>query len=153
MKMFMSGLLAGFLATAPMTVFMMLLYRRLPRREKYPLPPREITMELAGKAGGKMDENERTGLTLAAHFSYGTVMGSLYSLAAARLPGPFMVKGIVFGLLVWAGSYLVVLPALGVLSSAKEHPLRRNALMISAHAVWGAVLGLIVEWLSREGST
>lgn len=155
MNAYISGLLAGFIATAPMTAFMVLLYRRLPKREKYPLPPREITMELAGKAGveHKIDETERTGLTLAAHFAYGTMMGMLYAVLVAGLPGPSLLKGIAFGVMVWAGSYLVVLPALGILRSATEHPLRRNALMISAHIVWGAVLGPMVEWLNPRGST
>ncbi len=151
MNIYLAGVLAGFIATLPMTVFMMVLYRRLPRKEQYPLPPRQITMELAEKAGVKqtLAETERTGLTLLAHFAYGTVMGAFYSLFAGKVPGPSVLKGVVFGLLVWAGSYLVLLPFLGILRSATHHPLRRNALMISAHIIWGAVLGWIVDVLAR----
>jgi hypothetical protein len=32
------------------------------------------------------------------------------------------------------------MPGLGVLSPATEHPVRRSALMIFAHLVWGLVL-------------
>ena len=144
-------MLAGFLATLPMTVFMMLLYRRLPRKEQYPLPPRQVTMELAEKAGVKsrLEETERTGLALLAHFAYGTVMGAIYSLLVGKVPGPSLLKGIAFGLVVWAGSYLVLLPVLGILRSATHHPLRRNALMIAAHIFWGAVLGWIVQVLTN----
>ena len=49
-------------------------------------------------------------------------------------------KGIAFGLGVWTASYLGLLPALGILKPATQHPLRRNLLMIGAHVVWGASL-------------
>jgi len=42
---------------------------------------------------------------------------------------------------------LGMLPALGILHPATEHPARRNALMIGAHIVWGTTLGLAVEQL------
>ena len=151
MNVYLAGLLAGCMATLPMTLFMMLLFRALPRREQYPLPPRQVTMEVAEKAGIKerLDEPERTKLTLAAHFGYGTVTGFLYSLFTKKVPGDPLMKGVLFGLLVWAGSYLLLLPALGILRSATHHPLRRNVLMIAAHVVWGAFLGVLVEWFRR----
>jgi putative membrane protein len=37
-----------------------------------------------------------------------------------------------------------MLAALGILKPATEHPPRRNALMIAAHLIWGAVLGALV---------
>ncbi len=43
-------------------------------------------------------------------------------------------------MVVWGVSYLGLLPGLGILSSAKDHPARRSALMIAAHLVWGWVL-------------
>jgi uncharacterized membrane protein YagU involved in acid resistance len=64
-----------------------------------------------------------------------------------RLPGPL--SGAAFGLAVWAGSYLGLLPVLGILRPATEHPARRNALMIASHVVWGAVAGLVLEELRR----
>jgi putative membrane protein len=60
------------------------------------------------------------------------------------------VKGIGFGLLVWAGSYLGLLPALGLLSPATQHAPQRNLLMIAAHLVWGAVLGAVTDRLQQE---
>ena len=43
----------------------------------------------------------------------------------------------------------LLLPALGILRSAAHHPLRRNALMIFAHVVWGGFLGWIVQALTK----
>jgi hypothetical protein len=42
---------------------------------------------------------------------------------------------------VWAGSYLGLLPAAGILPSATRDYPERNAVMIGAHVVWGAALG------------
>jgi hypothetical protein len=146
------GALAGFAATVPMTVAMELMHRYLPQEERYPLPPREITMEVAEEAGVKeeLDEKERLGLTLAAHFAYGTAVGALYAPLARSLPAHPVLKGAGYGLIVWAGSYLGLLPALGILRPATEHPTRRTALMIAAHLVWGSVTGVLTEEMREE---
>jgi hypothetical protein len=60
-------------------------------------------------------------------------------------------QGIACGLAVWTLSYLGWLPALGILRPATEHPPRRTALMIAAHAVCGLVLGVLAEGLQRRG--
>ncbi len=142
----LAGLAAGCIATAPMTLFMALAFQALPAGEKYPLPPREITIDLADKAGvdEALGETSRRGLTFVAHFGYGAAMGALYGWVTPVVPGPELAKGVVFGLLVWAASYLVVLPALGILAPATWHPVRRTALMIAAHVVWGAFLAWMV---------
>jgi hypothetical protein len=53
-------------------------------------------------------------------------------------------SGVMFGLAVWAGSYLGWLPATGIRHHAKEDPPARNALMIAAHVVYGGATGAIV---------
>jgi len=139
------GALAGLAATAPMTLAMKLMHERLPPHEQYPLPPREIAMEVAEEAGVKheLDEEERTGLTLAGHFAYGAACGAVYApLARALEDVPPPLTGAAFGLAVWAGSYLGWLPAAGILRPATEHPPRRTALMITAHLVWGTSIAI-----------
>ncbi len=152
MKDILKGALAGWLATAPMTLAMTAMHRALPRQERYPLPPKRITMKLADEIGLKehLGEGEKNALTMLAHFDYGAAMGAIYSPLAERLPGPAVAKGIGFGLAVWTVSYLGLLPAAGILRPATEHPPRRNALMIAAHVVWGASLGLMFEALARR---
>lgn len=136
------GAAAGLAATAPMTVVMRLGFQRLPSHEKYPLPPRQIVGVL-GRAVGiwdQLSEPQKRDLIIAAHFSYGTAMGAGYGvLARGRFRNWW--TGVGYGFAVWAGSYLGLLPSLGILDSATEHPAERNALMIIAHLVWGAVLG------------
>jgi hypothetical protein len=153
MNKLLAGALAGFAATVPMTWVMEVLHRRLPGRERYPLPPRKVTMRLADRAGVRheLDEPERLGLTLLAHFGMGAAAGALYGPLAGALPGPAPLRGAAYGLAVWAGNYLGLLPGLGLLSPATEHPPRRTAVMIAAHLVWGATAGSLVELLSPEG--
>lgn len=139
------GVLAGLVATAPMSLAMGAMKGLLPRRERYPLPPHQITADIAEKvgAGEKLGPGARSVAAAVGHFGYGAAQGGLYGAIARRLPGPAVLKGIVFGLAVWAGSYLGLLPLTGIYRPATEYPARRNALMIAAHVVWGAGLGLL----------
>jgi hypothetical protein len=84
------GAVAGCVATTPMTIAMEIMHRQFPDRERDPLPPRQITMQVAEAVGGKehLDEEERVGLTLLAHFGLGTAAGALYGLLARRRPLP-----------------------------------------------------------------
>jgi hypothetical protein len=148
------GAVAGLAATVPMSLAMKLMHEQLPEHEQYPLPPRAVTMEVAERAGVRehLDEGEREAATWAAHFGYGAACGALYGALAAGSRVPPLAAGVGFGLAVWAGSYLGWLPAAGILRPATEHPPRRNALMMAAHVVWGAGLGLAVAGLSDERS-
>ena len=148
----LSGALAGCIATAPMTASMELMYRLLPQHEQYPLPPSEITTEITDQAGVRedLDTEEHVGLTLVNHFAYGAAAGAIYGPLAQRVPLPPALKGIAFGLVVWTVSYLGLLPAIGILRPATEHPARRNLLMILAHVVWGSVTGLVVQRLEGD---
>ena len=143
----MVGAAAGLAATLPMTAAMQLMHRRLPVHERYPLPPRRITMRAADKAGVRphVDEPQRLGLTMAAHFGYGTAVGALFGLFAPRRPAEAAAAGAGFGLLVWTVSYLGLMPALDLHRPATREPAGRNALMIAAHLVWGATAGLLTH--------
>ena len=147
-----SGAVAGLVATAPMTLFMERMHQQLPARERYPLPPSEIVEQLTEQAGvsDQIDRREHVGLTMLAHFGYGAAAGALYAPLAQALRAPPILGGAAFGLAVWGGSYLGLLPALGLLRPATEHPARRNALMIGAHIVWGVTLGLMLEQLDQS---
>ena len=154
MNRILLGALAGLAATAPMTLAMKLMHEQLPREERYPLPPRQVTEGVAEKAGVNehLDEEERAAATWASHFAYGAACGALYG----ALPGEGVdrrpvLAGVGFGLAVWAGSYLGWLPAAGIIAPATEHPARRNALMIAAHVVWGATAGLTLSGLADGG--
>jgi hypothetical protein len=130
-----------------MTAVMLLLHRVLPGYQRYPVEPYRITTRLARRLHVSRlldDKPEQIAATSVAHFGYGAAAGALFPPLCNRLPLPASLSGMLYGLAVWAGSYLGLVPALGLLNPATKHPARRNLLMIAAHLVWGAVLGLLV---------
>jgi uncharacterized membrane protein YagU involved in acid resistance len=147
----LQGAIAGFMGTVPMTVFMLATQRFLPRGQRYDLPPEIITKQLTARAGIKqhMNKSQILAATTAAHFGYGAAMGLLYGPLVRRLPLPGIAKGILFGLVVWAASYLGLLPLLGISASAGKEPLRRNLMMMAAHVVWGASMGVVADMLKH----
>lgn len=137
------GGLAGFSATMLMTAAMWRMHAALPRDERYPLPPREITEKLPVAGMGE------DAATLAYHFAYGGLTGAMFA-AVCRRSG--VAAGVAYGAAVWTASYLGWIPAFGILKWATRHPARRNALMLAAHAVWGAGLGAGLAELQRSTS-
>ena len=137
----------------PMTVFMLVTQRFLPKGERYALPPEIIIHELAQRAHMRqhMNKIQILGATLVSHFGYGAMMGTLYAPLAKKIPLPAVVKGVLFGLGVWGASYLGLLPLLGMSESGQKEPGRRNLLMIAAHVVWGSAMGMVADVLLRVG--
>lgn len=152
MSTLITGALSGLLATAPMTAVMFALWRLLPRRQRYPLPPRLLTANLLRRLGLKQEasqEQEKT-LTWVLHFAYGAGVGALFAPLYRLLRLPAVLLGALYGLLIWVGSYKGWLPAFRLLPDASRQPDQRNALMIAAHLVWGTITGMLVKYLSEE---
>jgi hypothetical protein len=136
-----SGLASGAAATLPMTLAMLALRARIPREGFKTLPPRKITLNLLHRLGlaRGLDRKDKRRLVGLSHFGYGAAAGALYGLIGflpRRLPGPL------YGLAVWAVSYLGAMPALSLYRRADRDPASRNKLMILSHVVWGVFLGM-----------
>lgn len=149
LKGFIVGALAGTAATIPMSWAMELMHQILPAKERHPLPPRQITERVAKAAGinHRLGRNQMVWLSLVAHLGYGAMVGGIFGALSNRLSARSGIKGTGFGILVWAGSYLGLLPALGILTPATKHPVRRSAVMIIAHLVWGSATGMFADTL------
>lgn len=149
MKRLLCGACAGLAATMPMTWAMMRLHRHLPLWEKRALPPRRIMVAITKEMGlyRRMDEPKLTAATLVSHYGFGAAAGALYAPLAAKRSEPAAVKGVVFGIAVWAVSYLGWLPASGLLY---ERAPRRQAMMLLSHLVWGLALGVLTEQLESN---
>lgn len=122
-----------------MTAAMRRLHRVLPREERYPLPPREITERTLPAADEAYIENR----TVLMHVGFGAIAGA--ASTAVRPLGP--AAGSAWGVMVWLMSYLGWVPLSGVLTPASEHPVRRNLLMILVHLVWGSVTAMAAKEL------
>lgn len=149
------GAAAGMIATAPMSAVMLGWHRKLPWWQQGPLPPSTLTSRVLRAVGLKKLENEAHGpLTWISHFGYGAAGGALFPLAESLLrplPAPILAKGMLYGLLIWTGSYLGWIPAVNLLEPATEHPKERNLLMIVAHFVWGGTLAALYGTWGSDG--
>jgi len=149
-KKLAAGTAAGFIATLPMSVAMLIMENWF-ADSREPLPPKEVTEQAMHAVGlDELEKEHPNKVTVAAHFSYGAAVGALYPVLHS-LPVPAIVSGVLYGLIVWAASYLGVLPALGLIEPVDERPRDRNLLMIVAHLVWGASLSTIYKKLKSRG--
>lgn len=142
------GAAAGVVATVPMTIVMEELHRALPGEHDGPLPPREVTQGIRDQLGGDPSCSQESNLeraTLLLHYAFGGAAGALFPLVAPRRLPAALGAGVLYGLSVWGGSYLGMLPALGVRHHARHDSAARTGMMIAAHVVWGATLGLILS--------
>lgn len=144
------GLLGGFLATLPMTIWMLAANRTLPAKRPDPLPPEEITDNLLRKADADdaLSAPEKKKLSLVNHFLYGAAIGSPMGLInRAPISGSrAFSRGMLYGIGVWLSNYLGLLPSLRLYPPATREPARMNGIMIIGHVIWGGSLG----WLTRR---
>ena len=149
MNRYLAGAVGGLLATLPMTLLMEAGWRRLPVRQRYPLPPREITQLVLAKTSVRTPQADRDLLvmSLAAHFAYGALTGAVYGCALRRVQRP-AATGAGFGVSIWAASYLGWIPAAHILRPASQHPGRRNLLMLAAHLLWGSMTATLAHALA-----
>lgn len=137
MKRVSRGALAGLLATFPMSLWMLIaralgLYR-VP-------PPAQITAEVEAKSGAS-DHLPREGFNarwVVSHFAYGALLGAVYAFARPVLPRRTAAAGLVFGVAMWAGNYLGLMPALGLYPWPPEDRRSRTLVMIVAHLIFGS---------------
>lgn len=146
------GSLAGAVATVGMTAVMVMLHRRLPRQQRYGLPPEQIVDEVLQRAevDAARSQPQFEALAMTAHHAYGCTMGAVYGVLPVRWRLPPLASGVGFGMLVWAAGYLGWLPALRMDASATREPLRRNGMTIASHVVWGALTGLLAAAPKRH---
>ena len=142
-----AGLVAGLSATVPMSAAMGILQAIAPPSERYPPYPYLITARVAEKLGlaRHMSRECIASVALVAHFGYGASAALPYAFLAPKLPMPGMLRGMLYGLTVWALGYQGWLPALGITPPATRMPPRHRNNLIVAHLVWGAALDASVR--------
>lgn len=145
----LDGAMGGLVGTVPMSAAM-LAARRMGLMGRQ--PPERITQKIFFRGLRRVRSREtRNALATVLHFAFGGVGGAVYGVARRRLPlrvNPVL-TGVVFGTLVWAGSYLGWAPALGLMPQPRHDRPDRPVIMVVAHWIFGATLGAVVGWLGR----
>ncbi len=147
----LAGAIAGLMATVPMTAVMIVGKRLLPQRSQGPLPPVQITQNAlrAVRLDDEVSRSEELALSSVNHFGFGASTGALYGLLCSpRSVGHAVSSGCIYGIGVWSCSYLGWLPVVGLYRCAANDTPERSTLMILAHLVWGAGLGLATHVIS-----
>jgi hypothetical protein len=97
------------------------------------IPPMNPAEMLAGVMGGVML------LGWIAHFMIGTILAVIYALVAAKLPGPPVARGALYGLAPWLVAQVMVMPIMGMPLFSGSAVMAVGSLL--GHLVYGAVIG------------
>lgn len=114
--------------------------------------PPEAIVRRAGDALGHEPQGAAAGaLGSLAHLGFGASVGVVAALLPARGAGP--ARGVALSLLVYVASYRGWVPALGALPPADRDRPDRQAVLVTAHLVYGAVLGALDRRHRPPGSS
>jgi len=132
------GAAAGTVATAAMSALMLAAGRAgLVGRQ----PPEAIVRQAGRLAAVEPRGHLARALAVAAHLGFGAGTGAAYALLPpSRRP---LVRGMAVSTGVYAVSYAGWVPAFGALPPADRDRAPRQAVMVVAHVVYGAVLGAL----------
>jgi len=144
----LNGALAGAGATVPMTITMYALRQLLLPRNTLPLGPNRMTHWVEAQTGLEqhLNRGQHTALMLASHTGYGALAGMVYATYATRRSAASVQRGMTFGLLVWAASYVGWMPTLQIVPFPPHRSPARQIILITAHLVWGAALARLLEY-------
>jgi uncharacterized membrane protein YagU involved in acid resistance len=132
---FKRAVIAGLVATTAMTGLML-------AAPMMGMPRMNIGEMLGSMMGGV------TALGWMAHFMIGTTLATAYAaFFAERLPGPSVVRGMLFGIAPWLLAQVVVMPMMGAGFFSGSLMAATGSLM--GHLVYGAVLGTVYSRTDR----
>ncbi len=118
------------------------------RKQMGAQPPDVIATHAAHAVGADPTEHQADVMAAVSHVAFGAVAGAGYALLPKL--GPPWLRGVVTGLAVWSSAYQGWVPALGIMPTASEDRPERPGVMIAAHVVFGAVLGVLDDRLARR---
>lgn len=140
---FLRGAVAGLVATGAMSSVMLAFRKQVGEQ-----PPDAIVTDAAHAMGLDPSEDQEDALASLAHAGFGVTNGIVFALLPRYGPAPL--RGVALALAVWGVSYQGWVPALGILPAASKDKVGRPVVMIAAHAVFGAVLGVVDERLRAD---
>ena len=85
----------------------------------------------------RLSGDEKKAAAPAVHYLFGTTVGAIYGLAAEQIPAVRTGFGSLFGIAVWLGAHVLVVPALGLSRPITKSPLSQEAGEFGAHIAYG----------------
>lgn len=136
----LSALIGGLVATSVVTVLAYV-------GPALGLNPLDFAAMLGSLIVGRMAEPLAIGLLI--HLVNGSIIfPAIYVFVVSRvLPGPPWLKGMAWGIALWAIVQVVLVPmaGMGLFSSKAPHPMLAVAWSLATHVLYGVVLGAIAR--------
>ncbi len=131
-----SGLVAGLIATVMLSLVMVM-------KAAMGLMPQVNAIQMLTGISAHLLGTPMTPLVgWVIHFLIGTVLwGALFALLAGRLPGTFVVKGIVFSIGAWILMMVIPMPMAGAGLFGLNIGMPAPVATLVLHIVYGAILG------------
>jgi uncharacterized membrane protein YagU involved in acid resistance len=105
-----------------------------------------ITRWLVGRP---LSESKRPMAGNLVHYAFGAGVGATYGAVATVAPRVTVALGLPFGVIVWLGAHVIVVPALGLAAPLTRQPPSKEAAELILHLVYGAVTELVRRVLHR----
>jgi putative membrane protein len=83
------------------------------------------------------------------HYAFGASVGGLYGGVAEVAPRVRTALGLPFGVAVWLGAHVIVVPALGLAAPPTRQPPPKEALEFFLHLVYGTVTEVVRRLVRR----
>ncbi len=150
----LAGLIGGLLAAGAMSVAHRLVGDMIPKPPASVLQQQEdSTVKVASLAlrlvGRTLAEHEKPLAGTIVHYAFGAVVGAVYGVVAKVVPLVTAAFGLPFGIAVWLGAHVIMVPALGLAEPPTRQPLGKEAHEFGLHLVYGVVTELVRRLLSR----
>ena len=102
----------------------------------------KVARKLAELTGNAIPDDQKKAAGQAVHYTFGTLMGLVYSATAEWLPEITTGGGAAFGTLLFLGADEVAVPAFQLSGSPVDMPMAGHLQYWAAHVVYGATLEL-----------
>jgi putative membrane protein len=148
------GLVGGLLAAGAMSLAHQLVSQMVPKAEPPSAPKEEdSTVKVASAAlrlaGTSLAEEQKPLASSVVHYGFGASVGAVYGAAAEIVPRVAIGVGLPFGVAVWLGAHVVVVPALGLAEPPTRQPVRKEAEEFGLHLLYGLTTELVRRLLRR----
>jgi putative membrane protein len=152
------GLVGGLLAAAAMSLAHLLVSNVAPKAEPPAAPKEEdSTVKVASAAmrlvGASLAEDQKPLASSIVHYGFGASVGVFYGAVAEIVPRVTVGAGLPFGVAVWFGAHVVVVPALGLAEPPTRRPVRNEAEEFGLHLLYGLTTELVRRLLGGRRYT
>ena len=146
-KAFLAGVAGGLVGSAAKVIAEKLVP---PRTEGQQPPPKVVVDKAQNVAGASLPPAAKKAAAEGIHWTFGTLTGGVYGLAAELRPGVTAWKGAAFGLGVNKLMHRNVLPKTGLAEAPGDQPAQEQVSEWITHVVYGVTTELVRSYVRKR---